>query len=160
MPFFLIMADNIYCVIIAENLEVPVIRGKPAIKNFSNLNFSRSHGDIFWGFLSPISTIAIYFNLHNTPRPLKNTPFRSLRLSAQFLCQAQIVILEILNIFLRLKLSPSLNLNKIGHFSKVSLHDYQCEPLTPSCFTIHRKARIYDKTEQTKIVEIPQLIAI
>jgi hypothetical protein len=37
------------------------------------------------------------------------------------ICQrAQIVILEILNIFLRLKFSPSLNLNKIGHFSKVS----------------------------------------
>ena len=25
---------------------------------------------------------------------------------------------------------------------------------------MHRKARIYDKTEQTKIVEIPELIAI
>jgi len=38
---------------------------------------------------------------------------------AQFLCQAQILILEILNVFLWLKFSPSLNLNKIEHFSKV-----------------------------------------
>jgi hypothetical protein len=40
--------------------------------------------------------------------------------SAQFRCQAQILILEILNVFLWLKLSPSLNLNKIKHFSKAS----------------------------------------
>ena len=39
--------------------------------------------------------------------------------------QAQILILEIFNIFLRLKFSPSLNLNKIEHFSKVS--DYEIE---------------------------------
>ncbi len=38
----------------------------------------------------------------------------------QFLCQAQILILEILNVCLWLKFSPSLNLNKIEHFSKVS----------------------------------------
>jgi len=35
--------------------------------------------------------------------------------------QAQILILEILNVFLWLKFSPSLTLNKIEHFSKVSL---------------------------------------
>jgi hypothetical protein len=39
---------------------------------------------------------------------------------AQFLRQAQILILKILNVFLRLKSSPSLTLNKIRHFSKVS----------------------------------------
>ncbi len=39
---------------------------------------------------------------------------------AQFQRQAQILSLEILNVFLRLKFSPSLNLNKIEHFSKVS----------------------------------------
>jgi hypothetical protein len=39
--------------------------------------------------------------------------------------QAQILILEIFNIFLRLKLSPSLTLTKIGHFSKVSIHRKQ-----------------------------------
>ncbi len=39
---------------------------------------------------------------------------------AQFLCQAQILILKILDVFLWLKFSPSLNLNKIEHFSKVS----------------------------------------
>jgi hypothetical protein len=38
-----------------------------------------------------------------------------------FLCgHAQVSILKILNVFLRLKLSPSLNLNKNAHFSKVS----------------------------------------
>ena len=46
--------------------------------------------------------------------PCKTPPF------AQFLCQAQILILEILNVFLWLKFSPSLNLNEIEHFSKVS----------------------------------------
>jgi len=35
--------------------------------------------------------------------------------------QAQIVILKISNIFLWLKFSPSLNLNKIEHSAKVSL---------------------------------------
>jgi hypothetical protein len=42
-------------------------------------------------------------------------------LLARFLRQAQILILKILNVFLRLKFSPSLNLNKNEHFSKVSL---------------------------------------
>ncbi|MBU4388046.1 MAG: hypothetical protein KKB23_00720, partial [Proteobacteria bacterium] len=39
---------------------------------------------------------------------------------AQFRRQTQILSLEILNVFLHLKFSPSLNLNKIEHFSKVS----------------------------------------
>ena len=42
---------------------------------------------------------------------------------ARLLRQAQISILEILNVFLRLKLSPSLYLAKIGRSSKVSLID-------------------------------------
>jgi len=41
-------------------------------------------------------------------------------LFAQFLRQTQILILKIPNVFLRLKFSPSLNLNKNEHFSKVS----------------------------------------
>ena len=40
---------------------------------------------------------------------------------AQFQRQAQILSLEILNVFLHLKFSPSLNLNKIERFSKVSM---------------------------------------
>ena len=44
----------------------------------------------------------------------KTPPFAQLR------CQVHILILEIFNIFLRLKFSPSLHLNKIEHFSKVS----------------------------------------
>ena len=47
---------------------------------------------------------------------LRKTP-----LFAQFLRHAQISILEILNVFLRLKFSPFLNLNKNLHFSKVSM---------------------------------------
>jgi len=39
---------------------------------------------------------------------------------AQFQRQTQILSLEILNVFLHLKFSSSLNLNKIEHFSKVS----------------------------------------
>jgi hypothetical protein len=39
---------------------------------------------------------------------------------AQSLRQTQILILEILNVLLWLEFSPSLTLNKIGHFSKVS----------------------------------------
>ena len=46
----------------------------------------------------------------------QNVPFRSLRLSAQSMRQAQILILEILNVFLRLKFSPSLILNKLKRF--------------------------------------------
>jgi hypothetical protein len=42
---------------------------------------------------------------------------------AQSLRQAQILILKILNVFLWLKFSPSLALNKIEHFSKVSIDD-------------------------------------
>ena len=44
----------------------------------------------------------------------KTTPF------AQSLRQTQILILEILNVLLWLKFSPSLTLNEIDHFSKVS----------------------------------------
>jgi len=40
---------------------------------------------------------------------------------ARLLLQAQISILEILDVFLRLKFSPSLYLDKIGRSSKVSL---------------------------------------
>ena len=47
-------------------------------------------------------------------RPLKNAPF------AQSLRQTQILILEILNVFLWLKFSSSLTLNKIECFSKLS----------------------------------------
>ena len=38
--------------------------------------------------------------------------------------QAQILILEIFNIFLPLKFLPSLTLTKSGHFSKVSIHNF------------------------------------
>ena len=50
---------------------------------------------------------------------LKVSAFASLRVTS---CrrQAQILSLEILNVFLHLKFSSSLNLNKIEHFSKVS----------------------------------------
>jgi hypothetical protein len=41
---------------------------------------------------------------------------------AQFLCQAQILILGILNVCLWLKFSPSLSLNEIEHFSKPSIY--------------------------------------
>ena len=58
--------------------------------------------------------------------PLKNTPFcpifrRRRRLWRDKRRQAQILILEILKVFLWLEFSPSLTLNKIEHFSKVSL---------------------------------------
>ncbi len=46
----------------------------------------------------------------------KTPHFEVLRLSAQFLRQAQILILAILHVFLRLKFSPSLNLNKLKRF--------------------------------------------
>jgi len=49
---------------------------------------------------------------------------------AQFRRQAQILILKILNVFLWLKFLPSLALNKIEHFSKVSKTDQ-------TFFTLH-----------------------
>ena len=53
-----------------------------------------------------------------TVRDLGKTPS-----FAQFLRQAQILILKILTVFLWLKFSPSLTLNKIEHFSKVSISE-------------------------------------
>jgi len=50
----------------------------------------------------------------------------------QFLRQAQTFILEIRQVLLWSKLSPSLNLNKNGHFSKFSL--YQPLFLFCGCF--------------------------
>ena len=44
--------------------------------------------------------------------PLKTSPF------GQSLCQTQISILDILNVCLRLKSSPSLTVTKIEHFLK------------------------------------------
>ena len=53
--------------------------------------------------------------------PLQNAPFRNLRVSAQSQRQAHPAAgLEIFNIFLWLKSSPSLTMAKIEHFSKVS----------------------------------------
>jgi hypothetical protein len=52
-------------------------------------------------------------------KPLKKT-FAKRPPFAQFQRQTQILSLEILNVFLHLKFSPYLNLNKIEHFSKVS----------------------------------------
>ena len=54
--------------------------------------------------------------------PCKTPPF------AQFRRQAQILSLEILNVFLHLKFSPSLNLNKIERFSKVSVRLLNLNP--------------------------------
>jgi hypothetical protein len=51
---------------------------------------------------------------HDKLRALKKSPF------AQSQRQAQILILEILSVFLWLKFSSSLTLNKIEHFSKLS----------------------------------------
>ena len=63
--------------------------------------------------ISPLSRL---IKMKHAIRDLcKTPPF------AQLLRQAQISILKIFNIFLWLKSSPSLNLNKIEHFSKVSI---------------------------------------
>ena len=51
----------------------------------------------------------------------QNVPFRSLRLSVRYLRQAQILILEILHVFLWLKYSPSLISNKIEYFETASV---------------------------------------
>jgi len=53
--------------------------------------------------------------MFNTRANFKTSPF------AQYLRQAQILILEILNVFLWLKFSPSLILNEIEHFETASL---------------------------------------
>jgi hypothetical protein len=52
-------------------------------------------------------------------RPLQNVPF-CLR-QRTLADQAQILILKILNVFLWLKLSPFLALNKIERFAKISV---------------------------------------
>jgi hypothetical protein len=72
-------------------------------------------------------------------RPLKNAPFR---LRQRTLAdQAQILILKILNVFLWLKLSPFLALNKIEHSSKVSISedDKQRMVIMQNLFEIKRE---------------------
>jgi len=54
-------------------------------------------------------------------------------LFARFQCQTQISILEIPNVCLGLKSSPSLNLNKDEHFSKVSL-DLRFAPIQKNLY--------------------------
>ncbi|MBU2522549.1 MAG: hypothetical protein KKD50_10045, partial [Proteobacteria bacterium] len=66
---------------------------------------------------------------------------------AQFRRQAQILSLEILNVFLHLKFSPSLNLNKIEHFSKVSLLEPKLK-----CFQILNKKEV--NTKKNKLVQV------
>jgi hypothetical protein len=66
--------------------------------------------------------ISVLFN----ERPLKNALFcpifrRRRRLWRDKLRQAQILILETLKVFLWLEFSPSLTLNKIEYYSKVSM---------------------------------------
>jgi len=67
---------------------------------------------------SKILLAAMELVLVMSKRDLCKTP-----LFAQFRRQAQILILKILNVFLWLKFSSSLALNKIGHFPKVSKTD-------------------------------------
>ena len=55
-------------------------------------------------------------------RQFQNVPFRSLRLSVRYLRQAQILILEILYVFLWLKFSPSLISNKFERFENASIY--------------------------------------
>ena len=76
--------------------------------------------DILYAEMPKDARLALFPNVFIPPNPdilrdlCKTPPF------AQFRRQAQILILKILNVFLWLKFSPSLNLNKIEHFSKVS----------------------------------------
>jgi hypothetical protein len=79
---------------------------------------------IYASFSQMFSTTTV---LETALRNLCKTP-----LFVRFLCQAQILILEILDVFLWLKLSPSLNLNKNIYFSKVSLRLQSNWPYHPS----------------------------
>jgi hypothetical protein len=76
---------------------------------------------------------------------------------AQFLRQAQILILKILNVFLRLKSSPSLTLNKIRHFSKVSRGDL-CK-IFPFASRRRRDIRLIPPLAGPAILKVLPLVA-
>ena len=70
---------------------------------------------------------------------------------AQSRRQAQISILKIFNIFLRLKFSPSLTLGKTEHFSKVSLYHEILSNERAKIKTIKRKTEAYSKKKDRTV---------
>ncbi len=73
----------------------------------------------------------------------------------QSLCRAQILILEIFNIFLWLKFSPSLTLDKIEHFETASVEKDDDFARNPSSIEDQRKAIII-MAEGVELVKYPK----
>ena len=91
-----------------------------ALQNFQKAHFVKKKLRLIPGLINSIrysnSVSVLAFVISFQFRDLCRTPPL-----AQFLCQVQILILEILGVCLRLEFSPSLNLNEIKNFSKVSV---------------------------------------
>jgi hypothetical protein len=73
IPFLgdLIMANDINGAIITKKLKIPVIRGKPPVKNFYHLNGVVADLDVTRCFLSPISGITIDFYVHTRHQKIR-----------------------------------------------------------------------------------------
>jgi hypothetical protein len=73
IPFLgdLIMANDINGAIITKKLKIPVIRGKPPVKNFCHLNGVVADPDGTRCFLSPISGITIDLYVHTCHRKIR-----------------------------------------------------------------------------------------
>jgi PAS domain-containing protein len=65
------MANDINGAIITKKLKIPVIGGKPPVKNFYHLNGVVADPDGTRCFLSPISSITIDFYVHTRHRKIK-----------------------------------------------------------------------------------------
>jgi hypothetical protein len=67
LPFHCIVANDIRCVIIANNLKIAMIRGQPPIQHFYHLDFIGGHPDAARGFFAAVSGVALYLNSHERP---------------------------------------------------------------------------------------------
>ena len=61
---YTIMANDIGCLIIAQEFEIAMIRGQPAIQYLNDLNFIVGQFDETGRFLTPVAGITIYLYLH------------------------------------------------------------------------------------------------
>ena len=58
------MANDIGCLIIAQDFKIAMIRGQPAIQYLNDLNFIVGQFDEARCFFTPISGITVYLYLH------------------------------------------------------------------------------------------------
>ena len=114
----------VFQIIFLSTFLTPTISEYTTIKNLTIfLEVAKNFSKIYLGnyqMRKALTTINLV-NLGSLCKTSSFARFLYLCVARRQVCQTQILILKTLNVFLRLKFSLFLTLNKIEHFSKVSL---------------------------------------